>query len=168
MIDYPDGSKAVVDQTTLDYLASTAPDPTQSSLAAALSGASMVRIYADGACQGRPMGDEILYESDDAQEIAGLAAVLAIIEDPETFGHCMCDGGPTLVFSGAQEVVISLHHGRSIRWDAWRNDAMLVVGDRLVDWLADRPAAPLVRERPWSLERLPILRGAPSDTGRKG
>src|SRR5687768_6621113 len=33
---------------------------------------------------------------------------------------------------------ISLHHGKSIRWSAWRDDARLLNGRQVLEWLAKR------------------------------
>jgi hypothetical protein len=52
----------------------------------------------------------------------------------------MCLGDYALLFcSGRRRIAtIGLHHGRSIRWDAWKYDALLQDGPRLLSWLADQ------------------------------
>jgi hypothetical protein len=51
----------------------------------------------------------------------------------------MCHGDPAIEFldeSGTRLAVIGLHHGRSIRWSAWKDDAELINGVGLLEWLA--------------------------------
>lgn len=136
----------LVDAETVRVATSTAPDPTQRDLTALFAAARRVRVVdldldeeadapRDGGRFARP-----LFDTRDPAGIAALGAVLAIREDPETFGHCMCMGGPAIeVWDGDRvRAQITLHHGRSIRWDAWCWDAVLVDGDALCDWLAAR------------------------------
>jgi hypothetical protein len=51
----------------------------------------------------------------------------------------MCHGDPTIEFlarGGERLAVIAVHHGESIRWDGWKDDAELENGERLLAWLA--------------------------------
>jgi tetratricopeptide (TPR) repeat protein len=92
----------------------------------------------DGAMfRGRPMGGRVLLDSRDASTILDLASCLQIVEDPSTFGHCGCLGGPTMeLYAGLEHVAtIGLQHGRAIRWNQWYHDAQLQSGDRLRAWL---------------------------------
>ncbi|MCX4242033.1 hypothetical protein [Paraliomyxa miuraensis] len=147
LVAMPDGSQALVDSAMKAYLEGSGPDPTQTSLDEALAGSIRVQVFDGGSNDGRPMRDEILYETDDRVAIDALVSTLRIVEDPETFGHCMCHGDPTLQFVDAQggTCVIGLHHGHGIRWNGWHHDAQLVNGTKLADWLADH-GVPGMRE----------------------
>jgi hypothetical protein len=105
-----------------------------------------VRVLSGGVSGGKAIGKEELLDVADAESIATLRDCLAIVEDRSTFGHCMCLGDYALQFyAGRRRIAtIGLHHGRSIRWIAWKHDALLRDGRRLLTWLADRGAtAPL-------------------------
>ncbi len=133
----PDGTTALVDRATLDYLESGAPDPSSESLDAVLAATRSVRILRNGTDAGVPIGDEVLFETEDRGALASLRDALRIVDAPA--GLCMCYGDPTLeLFDGDGErmAVIGHHHGRSIRWDSWREDAALIAGVRLLEWLA--------------------------------
>ncbi|MHC4342754.1 MAG: hypothetical protein ACYSX0_21385, partial [Planctomycetota bacterium] len=147
VIRRPDGSIAVVDQAMLDHLQSTAPDPSQDSLDAVLSDARRVRVYRGGAASGQPLEKEVLFETDAPDALSTLREALRIVEGEG--GQCMCHGDPTLELlyaSGQRLAVIGVHHGHSIRWDAWRDDAVLVDGRSLLGWLADQGATYPLRE----------------------
>lgn len=130
----------VVDELMAHYLQSTAPDPTQASLDRLLASVTRVRVIAGGMARGKAMGTEVLLETADATDIAAFRACLKIVEDPRTFGHCMCHGNPALELYAGDELAATLgfHHGRSIRWEAWKHDAVLQDGSGLVNWLAER------------------------------
>lgn len=141
-IKRPDGSTMLVDQTMLDYLQSKSPDPTQASLDRALERAERVRIH-DAGVAGRdlvmPKTTTPLLEVAGSSELLGLRDALKIEE--RAAGHCMCHGSLGLEFidrSGAVVALVGLHHGRSIRWDEWKDDALLIDGMRLLTWLAER------------------------------
>jgi tetratricopeptide (TPR) repeat protein len=79
----------------------------------------------------------VLLDTRDAAAIRDLAGCLQIVEDPRTFDHCACLGGPTLeLYAGPEHVAtIGLQHGRAIRWQQWYHDARLQDGDRFTRWL---------------------------------
>jgi hypothetical protein len=123
-----------------------ATDPSQRSLDAMTHRVTRVRVLNGGVSGGRAIGKEVLLDVTDPGSIATLRECLAIVEDSSTFGHCMCLGDYAMqLYAGRRRIaMIGLHHGRSIRWDAWRYDALLQDGRRLLTWLADRGAtAPL-------------------------
>jgi len=130
----------VVDELMAQYLQSTAPDPTQASLDGLLASVTRVRVIAGGVMHGKAMGTDVLLETADAADVAAFRACLKIVEDPRTFGHCMCLGNPALELYAGDELVatIGFHHGQSIRWEAWKHDAVLQDGNGLVNWLAER------------------------------
>jgi hypothetical protein len=130
----------IVDEHMAQYLQSTAPDPTQASLDGLLASVTRVRVIAGGVVRGKAMGTEVLLETAGAADVADFRACLKIVEDPRTFGHCMCFGNPALELYAGEDLAatIGFHHGRSIRWEAWKHDALLQDGNELVNWLAER------------------------------
>lgn len=124
----------------------SALDPSQRSLDAMPDRVTQVRVLDGGVSGSRALGTEVLLDVADIRSIAALRDSLAIVEDESTFGHCMCLGDYALEFYADRRRIatIGLHHGRSIRWNAWRYDALLCNGRQLLTWLADRGAtAPL-------------------------
>ncbi|MDJ0523532.1 MAG: hypothetical protein QNJ90_15795 [Planctomycetota bacterium] len=136
VIERPDGSKMLVDPAMLEYMDSEAPQPTQASFAPVLEQVASVAVHDDGVAGSQLLGQRLLMV-DDAAELDALRASLRI-EDGGA-GHCMCHGDIGLQLrdaAGEALAVIGVHHGRSIRWEAWKDDAELVDGRSLVDWLA--------------------------------
>ena len=142
--DRPDGSRVFLDAETVRHVESDAPAPNQQELDAMLSQARRARVTMS-VTHGDHVDRELVLMIRDPAEVASLAATLRISEEP--CGHCMCHGDPHLAFLDERDVVlaeISLHHGRSMRWSAWRDDARLLDGREVLDWLASRGAhAPL-------------------------
>jgi hypothetical protein len=137
VVQTPEGSRITLDRETVEYIQSEAPQPNQRSLDTMLELAKTVRVIEGGASAGRPLGKKILLEIGDASTLDDLRQLLRIIDRPA--GHCMCHGNPAIEFldkSGTRLAVIGLHHGNSIRWNAWKDDAELVDGFRLLEWLA--------------------------------
>ena len=67
-----------------------------------------------------------------------------ISEDPNTFGHCMCLGQPTLELfdeAGQRIGTPGMQHGHAVRWDYWKHDAQLLDGSAIRSWLAERGVA---------------------------
>jgi tetratricopeptide (TPR) repeat protein len=90
------------------------------------------------------MGTEVVIDRGDAGALAALRKSLRIVEDPQTFSHCGCLGGPTLeLFAGEQlAATIGLQHGHAIRWSKWKHDARLRDGKLLSAWLTDNGLDP--------------------------
>lgn len=130
--------RGVMDRLTADYLASTEADPTQASIDALLATVTRVRVVAGGMANGRALGTAVLLDIADAEAVAGFRGCFRIVEDPATFGHCMCLGNPAVeVYAGERlAATIGYHHGFAIRWEAWKHDAYLAEPDRLLDWLS--------------------------------
>ncbi|MVU81722.1 hypothetical protein GPX89_31360 [Nocardia sp. ET3-3] len=62
---------------------------------------------------------------------------------------CMCQGSVALDFLDAadrQLTTVTLHHGYSVRWEGWREDALLADGVRSLEWLAVRGVSAPLRE----------------------
>ncbi len=117
------------------YFASTAPDPSQRALDIMLARVTRVGVSAWAKAGDHTLRPRIPFETSDATAIAALRAALLIVDDPATFGHCMCVGGPLLGFYAGEEhlATITPHHGRSIRWESWKRDAVLRDGRRLAE-----------------------------------
>lgn len=133
------GNVTVMDPMTAEYLASNNPNPSQQALDQMLSSATRVRVFDGGMSDSRPLGANLL-DVADPESLAALRDDLAIVEDPTTFGHCMCLGDLAMQFYAHNKLVatIGLHHGRSIRSNVWKHDAQLQNGKQLLTWLADR------------------------------
>lgn len=130
----------IMDQVTAEYLASQAPAPTQQSIDSLLQRVTRVRIVPfETILQGASIQRTLLDTSDPAS-LASFRDCFAIVEDPVTFGHCMCPGNPHIELYAGEELVATLgyHHGFAIRWDAWKSDAVLKEPERLLDWMSAR------------------------------
>lgn len=107
--------------------------PSQEQLDEALRGATRFRVR-------EVLGGRLLLEVEDRDEVASFASLLHV-RPGEPF-HCMCLGDQTLEFrQGAlrRKTKITLHHGRSLRWDgAWDTDVLLDEPQPMLDWLAER------------------------------
>ncbi len=113
--------------------------PSQRTLDTMLANVTRIKVFDSGMVGDKPLGKNILLEVKDPRIITSLAHnCLNVFENPESFGHCMCDGDLTMVFYANQKrlAAISFHHGRSIRWNAWKYDAVLQNGRCYLDWLA--------------------------------
>lgn len=128
----------LMDRTMADYLVSQAPDPNQQSIDQLLEGITRVRVVPVENCF---LGAEprTLLETSDRATLASFRGCFTIVEDPQTFGHCMCLGDPHLELYAGDKLaaIIGYHHGFSIRWNAWKHDALLKEPHRLLNWLSD-------------------------------
>jgi tetratricopeptide (TPR) repeat protein len=133
------GQFIVMDRDTYDYLYSerSLPDPAQRDLDEVLRGVTTVCILDGGLYRGNAMSSSVFAWVTKPNEISLLRESLRILEDPGTFGHCHCVGGPTLeCYAGPNLVAtISLQHGKAIRWNRWHHDAVLADGQQLTQWL---------------------------------
>ncbi|GAB2505251.1 hypothetical protein [Nocardia heshunensis] len=62
---------------------------------------------------------------------------------------CRCQGDAALEFlarSGTRLAMVTLHHGYSVRWTGWHEDALLADGVRVLEWLAVRGVSEPLRE----------------------
>ena len=142
----------------LEYPGSDRPAPTQAALADLFRRTSSIELLEDGASNGRPVGNRVLFASSDARDIGALEHALELV--PTGPRACLCHGDYALVLRDRRRritAVIGIHHTRSIRWDGWWFDATLKHPGRLADWLVDRGAKVDVSEdelREWSLDRV--------------
>lgn len=139
LLTYEGGSGEVMDRDTYDYrfTESKLPDPAQRQLTDLFRQASRVRVMSAGVIGGMAIRAPVLLDTSDPALLDALRQCLVISEDPRSFDHCSCRGGPTLQFFSADAHLanIALQHGQAIRWNAWRHDAMLQDGNRLTAWL---------------------------------
>ena len=159
------GQTIIMDPATVDFLSSPGARPTQAALDELLRQVHAVRVYEGGSCHYTPADRQLLAETTAHPELKSLQAALQIVDgDKNRCFHCMCCGDPTLEFIAADETrlaLISIHHGRSVRWDAWQSDAKLVDGLALMKWLADcgvdgpikEFAKDVEHERKWEVDR---------------
>jgi tetratricopeptide (TPR) repeat protein len=133
------GTVTVMDREMYDYLygTSTAPDPAQRDLDELLPAVTRVRVLSVGMYRGKPIGNEVLIDTTEPARLDALRGCFRIVEDPATFNHCACLGGPTLELFRGEELAatVSLQHGQAIRWKHWKHDARLEDGSRLNTWL---------------------------------
>ncbi|MFJ9369323.1 hypothetical protein ACIRRA_33555 [Nocardia sp. NPDC101769] len=88
-----------------------------------------------------------LLEERDPIAVRALRDALRIADLPGFV--CMCWGDVVLDFFDTAErplATVTLHHGYSIRWDGWPQDALLADGVRPLEWLAVRGVAAPLRE----------------------
>ena len=134
------GLDMIMDRDTYEYMygESSAPDPAQHDLDQLLPRVTRVRAIASGMLLGKAMSTEVVLDTSDALALADFRETLRIVEDPLTFSHCSCLGGPTLeLFSGEELIAtIGLQHGQAIRWKHWKHDARLCHGQPLTEWLS--------------------------------
>ena len=128
----------MMDRTTAEYLASESPNPTQQSLEALLGRVTRVRVVPVSNFRRGQTESVVLLDTSNPDSVASFRRCFGIIEDPETFGHCMCFGDPhfELYIGSTLAATIGYHHGFAIRWDAWKHDARLKEPDRLLDWMS--------------------------------
>jgi hypothetical protein len=133
---YPSGGRAVVDAEFMAWFRSEAVQPTQASLAALLERTASVRVLEGGTSRGKAVSDRTLVTVG-FDALGPLFESLPILDG--SGGHCMCLGGPSLELrarNGDVVAVFGIHHGHALRWGGWKDDARLLDGMRVLEWLA--------------------------------
>jgi len=133
---HANGRRERADAETLVWLRSPSPQPSQAALTAMLDRTASVRVLAGGISRGTPVGDHVLLTIDGTGDLEELFETLEVIDGSS--GHCMCLGDPTLELrglDGARIAALGVHHGQGIRWSGWKDDARLLDGVRLLEWL---------------------------------
>ncbi len=121
--------------------------PSQQALDEIISQTTRFRILACIECSEESTTDvpeaaqeiPVRYESSDVREIASLQTVLAIVED-EGFLISACPEGP-LVELYQENVLLAtilIDHAHSIRWNAWKSEALIKDVPVLINWFAER------------------------------
>jgi hypothetical protein len=137
----------LVDSATIEYLNSSTPHPTQAALDSLMDQVRAVRVFKNGSHGDKVLGNDVVLEVGEPTDVAALRGTMRIIDGPG--GHCMCFGGPTLELLSADRsrlALLSIHHGLAIRWNQWKDDARLVDGRLLLEWLAERGVVDPLRE----------------------
>ncbi|MFE6860210.1 hypothetical protein [Nocardia sp. NPDC057668] len=83
----------------------------------------------------------------DPVAVRALRAALRIADLPGFV--CMCWGDVALDFLDDRDAAltrVTLHHGYSVRWEGWREDAVLAAGELSLEWLAVRGVTGPLRE----------------------
>lgn len=117
-------------------------DPDQRSLEALLATVDRVRVVPFSNFVVGRAPQPILVDTSDPRSLTAFRTCFAIVEDPASFGHCMCPGDPFIELYSRKRLIatIGYHHGVSIRWDAWTWDVLLSEPDRLLDWMSEHGA----------------------------
>lgn len=146
LVTYHDGSQELIAKDTYDYLHAQNSQsheqdrpPSQRQLDGMLAGVTRVRVLAGGMSRGEPLATDELVDVHTKESLEALKEALRVREDPGTFKHCCCMGGPTLeLYSDTRLLArLAIHHGHSIRWREWNPDAQLSRPGLLGRWLAD-------------------------------
>ena len=139
MVMVPMGSAMMImDRLSFEYQRGQAKgtDPSQAELDAVLAKVDRLRVLAGGMMRDQPLGTDVLLDIRNRAEINALREALRIEENPETFSHCGCLGGPTAeCYTGRGLVAtLSFHHGHGLRWSRWKHDAKLAEPASLLKW----------------------------------
>jgi hypothetical protein len=81
----------------------------------------------------------ILFESTDKKDLEDLWRSLAL-EPPAEWFHCMCDGTPAMYVyeRGCESVLLTNHHGVSIRCSLWDSDVRITDTEKWLSWFDER------------------------------
>jgi hypothetical protein len=138
-ITFADGHAVLADDETRRFFEDPdRPDPSNESLSLLWRKVARIRILDGGMSKAKPLGQTVLLDVTDADEVAQLCEQLSIVE-PSLGMHCLCYGDLALELRDKGDTVLTvlgLHHGSSLRWDDWSTDAELNDGLALLDWLA--------------------------------
>ena len=132
-----DGETTLMDRDTYDYQrgATQGSVPAQGDLDEMLPGVTRVRVLSGGMFRGEAVPSATLLDTEAVEIIAAFGECCAIVPGSDA-NHCGCLGGPTVeLFAGAERVAtIGVHHGNTIRWVRWKDDATLRDGGSLTRW----------------------------------
>jgi hypothetical protein len=89
-----------------------------------------------------PRWSRILFESTDKKDLESLWNSLTLECSAEWF-HCMCVGDPAIhVYErGRERVVLTNHHGLSIRSSLWDSDVRILDTEKWLSWFDERQIA---------------------------
>ncbi len=130
-----DPAAAMAQAEARRYEASNAPQPAPDALKAVLAKATRVRVIEGGMFGGRALGTDVRLDSSNPDDLFGLRDRLRIEAGPG--GHCACLGGHAMELYAGQKLLATfgLHHGMTIRWEAWKDDARISSPDVFVSWM---------------------------------
>jgi hypothetical protein len=125
----------------LDSFGTEQHPPTQADLDEVIGAATSVAVR-------EPMArrKKRLLETGEAADLDSLREALRIHDGG--IGHCMCFGSLELEFARGAEPLgaVTLHHGVSVRWQPFFDNAELAEPEKLLDWLSDRGITSLREE----------------------
>lgn len=86
-----------------------------------------------------PRVSTILFESTDKKDSEDLWGSL-VLEPPAGWFHCMCDGTPAIYIydRDCERVVLTNHHGKSIRCSLWDSDVRISDTEKWLSWFDAR------------------------------
>jgi hypothetical protein len=86
-----------------------------------------------------PRWSTILFESTGKKDLEDLWRSLTL-EPPAEWFHCMCDGTPAIYVyeRGCERVVLTNHHGKSIRCSLWDSDVRIINTEKWLSWFDER------------------------------
>lgn len=141
-----DGVVEIMDVDSARYLdtksTSRLPVPSQKSLDQALGEITRIKIINSGTVQGKALEGSVILDTSDSRVIDELRVQLKIKEDPKSFGHDMCLGGPCIeaYSKNSLKFCLGVQHGHAIRWVNWSADAKLLKPKEFISWLASKGA----------------------------
>ncbi len=117
----------------LDGFGTEERPPTQADLDALIGDTTRVAVREPFEPEKKP-----LFQTSDGADLASLREALRIHDGG--IGHCMCFGSLELAFWCGTEAVgsVTIHHGESLRWQPFFENAALVEPERILDWLSER------------------------------
>ena len=121
----------VVGDDLLEGLTTPQSPPTQAALDTIVAPATRVEVR-------EIFAKKPLLATDDARDLESLRGALRIRDGG--IGHCWCLGSLELGFwrDRARLGTVTLHHGESIRWEPFFDNAAVVDPEPLLDWLSER------------------------------
>jgi hypothetical protein len=145
-VENENGAVIAMDRMAYEYMfgESKKPDPSQQALDGLLTQVARVKVWAGGMLRDNPTSEVLLAEVTEPPLLESFRRALRISEDPNTFGHCLCLGQPTIELfdvAGQRVGTLGMQHGDAIRWDFWKHDAQLLDGRAIQGWLAERGVA---------------------------
>lgn len=81
----------------------------------------------------------VLFESTSGKDVDDLQCHL-VLEPPTRYFHCMCIGSPAIYLFGpwGSPVMLTNHHGLSVRCSLWSSDVRIVDTDKWLEWFDQR------------------------------
>lgn len=136
-----DDMNVIIDCDSYEYAfnESKGPRPLQKDLDALWPKVTRVCVLKGFMARGKIYSSDVLIDTGNPQAIQSLAESMRIVEELSSLHHCSCLGGPSIELYAGHELIasIGIHHGQSLRWKQWHDDAPLSSGERLTEWLID-------------------------------
>lgn len=116
-------------------------------LADAAACATRIHVRTGGVCHRRPEHERTLFAADDPAAVRELLPLLRV-DEARSDSYCMCCGTLTIELLRDDEAMaeVTVHHGRSLRYDGWPADGQLSDPGPLCAWLASHGAPEACRD----------------------